>query len=333
MKRIQQLDFARVAAMLAVILIHVTGAYIGRESRVQILDMNLAFILNQAARFAVPLFVLLSGVSLRLSETERTEHFYRRRILKTGVPYIFWFLVYFFLEDHPGLTVRSFLRAFFLGQAAPHLYFVIVIFQLYLLFPPLQKAAEKAPLKCVLGSFTVSFFIQKLFLLSKCGMDLIPRFIRPYLWLLFPTWLFYFTVGLTLTKNRLYRVQSACIQNAASIFLLTAVYSCLYVLESRASGWMDSIKPSLILYTPLVFACAFALWEYVGRYPAFETMVRFLARHSQTIYFEHVLVLYFFRRFSVFGRGMTGMVLLYLAVTITAAAIACPLDWVARKRK
>ena len=45
MKRIEELDFARVIAMIAVIMIHVTSAYIGYQSNILVMGMNLAFIL------------------------------------------------------------------------------------------------------------------------------------------------------------------------------------------------------------------------------------------------------------------------------------------------
>ena len=44
MKQIESLNFARVVAMLAVILIHVTSTYIYCESNFLFLGMNLAFL-------------------------------------------------------------------------------------------------------------------------------------------------------------------------------------------------------------------------------------------------------------------------------------------------
>lgn len=49
-----------------------------------------------------------------------------------------------------------------------------------------------------------------------------------------------------------------------------------------------------------------------------------------TIYFEHVLVLYFFRRFSVFNQGMLGMLLLLLAVSAASCLLAVPVDRLTR---
>ena len=78
-KKVEELDAARVWSMLAVIAIHVTAPYIGADSDFLLGGMNLAYIMNQAARFAVPLFVLLSGASLGLGKALPAGQFYRRR--------------------------------------------------------------------------------------------------------------------------------------------------------------------------------------------------------------------------------------------------------------
>ena len=65
--RLPEIDFLRCLSMLAVITIHVTSTYLHGDSRVLILGMNLSFLLNQAARFSVPMFLLLSGFSLGLA--------------------------------------------------------------------------------------------------------------------------------------------------------------------------------------------------------------------------------------------------------------------------
>jgi surface polysaccharide O-acyltransferase-like enzyme len=295
-----------------------------------IFNMNVAFILNQAARFAVPLFILLSGASLGLSgSVHGIERFYKRRLLKIGIPYIFWVTVYFLYNnrsDFGAITIKSLLRALILGQAAPHLYFIIVILQLYLLYPFLKKVAAKSPWNCLLVSFMISYAIQKLFSFLKFDVDLIPKFIRPYLWMLFPTWLFYFVAGMVLTRDRLFYVQKLAEQNAAAIIMITVAFSSFYVLESEISDSIDSIKAPLNLYTVLILFCLFAVWKYIGKLPVIQKMTGFLAKHSMTIYFEHVLVLYFFRRVYFFRRGMSGMILLYIAVVVVAVFVAVLID-------
>ena len=79
--RLSSVDFARVIAMVAVILIHVTSTYINAESSVALWGINLAFFLNQAARFCVPLFLFLSGLSLGLGRKDLPG----RPFIRTGL--------------------------------------------------------------------------------------------------------------------------------------------------------------------------------------------------------------------------------------------------------
>ena len=82
-----ELDFLRVLAMAAVILGHVTAAYIHNESSFTLLGMNPAFFLNQAARFSVPMFFLLSGFSLGLREQPLSSPaFWKGRFLRILPP-------------------------------------------------------------------------------------------------------------------------------------------------------------------------------------------------------------------------------------------------------
>ncbi len=118
MKKVEELDAARVWSMLAVIAIHVTAPYIGADSDFLLGGMNLAYIINQAARFAVPLFVLLSGASLGLGKAQPAGQFYRRRVVKLGIPYVCWTMVYT-LWAHQSLAPGALVRRFLLGQAAP----------------------------------------------------------------------------------------------------------------------------------------------------------------------------------------------------------------------
>lgn len=223
MKRIEELDFTRIIAMIAVITIHVTSAYIGYQSNILVMGMNVAFILNQLTRFAVPLFILLSGTSLGLSANDDSYRgFLHKRLTKIGIPYLAWTAVYIIYNNHSDLSAinfRSVLRTVLLGQAAPHLYFVVIIFQFYLIFPFLRHYINREPCKCILGAFVITYGIQKLFYFRRLGIDLIPNVLQPYLWLLFPTWIFYFVTGAVLSEYRLTLIQKITSQNTVTIFV------------------------------------------------------------------------------------------------------------------
>lgn len=93
--RLLEIDFLRLVSMLAVISIHVSSTYLSYETGHLFLGMNLAFLLNQAARFSVPLFLLLSGFSLE--QTGRQVPyltFLRTRSARVLPPYLGWVLLY-----------------------------------------------------------------------------------------------------------------------------------------------------------------------------------------------------------------------------------------------
>ena len=335
MKRIESLDFTRSISMLAVIMIHVTSTYVNNESAFTVLNMNLAFFLNQISRFAVPLFILLSGASLGLSPDRSSfASFISKRVLKTGIPYILWYMFYAFYNSgfvcsiffHNFQNVSLIFKKLFLGQAAPHLYFITIIFQFYLLYPLLKRMVEHAPIKSILGAFSISYIIQNLYLFEEHGLDLIPTFIEPYLWVLFPTWIFYFMVGMVLTRKRITALITFSIQNAIPLLIITAVFSVLYSIDSNLTGNLDSIKTPLNAYTLLILVTSFSIWGLIGKYVIAQKINNLLAKHSLSIYFGHVLVLYFFRRFYFFSTGIIGMLLLYLAVLIVSVILSVMLD-------
>lgn len=140
---ISSVDTLRVAAIAAVILIHST------TTTLQYLDhnVNIGFIslfLNQSARFAVPLFFLISGFLLELNYRNNVSYsiFFKRRASKILIPFIFWSLFYFLIGnglDFKSLLSNKFLEVLLEGKASYHLYFIPILIIFYLLFPILHK--------------------------------------------------------------------------------------------------------------------------------------------------------------------------------------------------
>lgn len=302
-KKRSDLDFARVTAMFAVIMIHVTSTYVYAESHVALGGMNLAFLLNQMSQFAVPLFVLLSGSSLGLSTSQYSPGaFYRKRLAKLLPPYLIWCLLYYFYNpltntlrplDLSPHGILALLRTLLLGQAASHLYFIPVIFQCYLLYPLLKKWLQRAPGAVLLVAFALTFATQELYFLLDRQVSLPFPGLHPYLWMLFPAWGFYFVLGALLTGEHLDQLS-------------------------------DFARHTL--YVPLILLGCLSAWQVLRPLPFALPVVRFLADHSLTTYFSHVMVLNFFRRNLFFAQGMQGMVLLYLCVAVVSILLAFCLD-------
>lgn len=116
----------------------------------------LAVILNQLARFSVPVFVALSGFGLTAKYLEKTKKqgsaagnisisvgpFYADRLVKIGLPFAFWTIVFLYFRDRLGGPYNA---EFFEGMvpylyrkgADYHFYFFHIIFECYAVFPAL----------------------------------------------------------------------------------------------------------------------------------------------------------------------------------------------------
>jgi surface polysaccharide O-acyltransferase-like enzyme len=151
------LDVARIAAIMAVIAIHNWSLFHVLEvgtPRWWAVDLILS-----ASRWAVPVFVMISGgLLLRWRPGEDTSMFYRRRLVRVGVPALFWIVAYFVFRAtylHQDLTLQTIVKDLALAQVFTQMYFVYVIVGLYLVTPllrPFTAHASRSQLSIAAGA-------------------------------------------------------------------------------------------------------------------------------------------------------------------------------------
>lgn len=150
-------DFLRIISIVAVVIIHTTSAgehrFLHEHSFFS--EAFLDVVLNQIARFAVPIFVILSGFGL--TEKYRNQgnssiplrEFYISRASKIAIPYVFWTIVILFLFNRfqwqAGIiesvvfNFKILLTYLFTKGADYHFYFFAIILECYLVFPLLYR--------------------------------------------------------------------------------------------------------------------------------------------------------------------------------------------------
>ena len=143
-------DFLRVIASLAVIIVHCVHFWVEEYAKNQTFGSLPYFTtyLDQISRFTVPLFLFLSGFGLTakyVGQPLNISKYYKSRILKIFIPFLAWSAIssfrhvdYFLslpwkFEFTRSLTIV--LRFLFIEGFDYQYYFLIVLFQLYLLFP------------------------------------------------------------------------------------------------------------------------------------------------------------------------------------------------------
>ncbi|MCB1303494.1 MAG: acyltransferase [Leptospiraceae bacterium] len=145
-------DLLRLLSMGMVLAIHATGFY--EHSFVRQHDYLsqdfLAVLLNQLARFSVPVFVTLSGFGLTRKYMESARNggairiplasFYKHRLYKIGLPFLFYTILYLCLQGQiqkafAEENVWELIPYFYRKGADYHFYFFHIIFECYAVYP------------------------------------------------------------------------------------------------------------------------------------------------------------------------------------------------------
>lgn len=142
--KIEEIQHLRGFAFLAVVLQHAIGHYAYLpEARLE--DGAMLGLLLIAAKFAVPVFIFITGLVLFYNYKSEVAYvpFVWKRCKDIVLPYAIWSLVYAaaFGNFNSGFWQETWQIALQLltGTASYHLWYVVMSIQLYLLFPLIQK--------------------------------------------------------------------------------------------------------------------------------------------------------------------------------------------------
>lgn len=147
-KRFLEIDLMKILSCFAVIAIHISAIGISDPTSVGT-TYSVSLFINVISKFAVPSFIFLSGLALMLRYGNTKLLFFdfiRKRMNSILIPYLGWSFTYFFmyaLAGYYAITKANLLSVVFLGTGEFHLYFVVILFQLYLLFPFLKIVIER----------------------------------------------------------------------------------------------------------------------------------------------------------------------------------------------
>jgi surface polysaccharide O-acyltransferase-like enzyme len=161
----------RVIALFAVIVLHTASLLLMDYKKAPLGDWLVADFYNALVRFAVPVFVMISGALLLHREYELGD-FLKRRLSRVVWPFLFWSFVYigysWYNEDiaftaDAWVNTKVVLHQLKYG-AFYHLWYVYMLIGLYLFIPVISKfvrnAAEKEILYFLLVWYVVMIFSQ-----------------------------------------------------------------------------------------------------------------------------------------------------------------------------
>ncbi|HQD25304.1 MAG TPA: acyltransferase [Methanoculleus thermophilus] len=308
----REIEYMRGFAALAVIAVHISMNY------TQIPTVNLLALLNLfiyiAAHFAVPVFVFISGwvLAARYAREYPVMTFYRRRARTILLPYLFFTALYLMVRvdgtigfagvPTPGRVVEALL----LGTAAYHLWFFVLIIQLYLLYPLIALGYDRFDRAgtglCLL---LLLLIVQPLW---NAGAHLVGGLAGPewytVLIRLFPSHLFYFVLGIHVARHtdnfrsQLRSLSAAwvIVSAGAGALFLGGMWAAVVLRYGSLSGATLAVfcvyrilEP--LYYVPVIAALVLAAWRLEDGEGRPAGASRSFGEHSYGIYLVHPLVI------------------------------------------
>lgn len=316
----------RVAAMLAVVVVHVAAKSWYRTG-VETLDWKVLNVYDSLFRWCVPVFVMLSGMFM-LDPARRLSlrSLYGRNILRMATAFVFWSAIYIAYDAVSGTQVIAFDPAtraalahkFFFGRY--HLWFLFLITGLYVVTPVMQVMAAN---RRATEYFLVLAVVFGALLPSLSQVPGTAEFVR---------WMGKFSIQLPLGYAGYYlagyylRVREIGVRARRGIyalgmlgFLCTAVFTDLLSVQAgKPSGVLYGyLMPNVLLSSVAVFV--FFKYE-IGRIPWRDRSRRWLCRLSAQvfgIYLVHDLFNQWFWKIGFCGTSFHPV----LAVPVVSAAV------------
>ena len=139
-ERIHEIERLRGLAFLAVVLQHSIAHYSVAEG-MTMSDGILMAVLLMASKFAVPVFIFITGMVLFYNDSGKIGYgnFVKRRISDIYIPFAVWTIIH--IAVNQGFRLGSLEgwmelgRMLVTGKASSHLWYIIMLFQFYLLYP------------------------------------------------------------------------------------------------------------------------------------------------------------------------------------------------------
>ena len=197
-----QLDVCRGIAILAVLFIHVTNHFMTvlrppHSHAPPTWAWYALAVPNQDFQWAVPCFLMLSALvnALSLARNPDIGPYARRRALTALLPYVLWSGVYIAVNHalsprHP-LSLGHIARLLLTGTAHFHLYFFVLVLEMYVLLPLLVPLFQRRPPFWLVIALSVALQ-GGIYLLNR--YVLLHKFQTTILWDLLPValglWLF-----------------------------------------------------------------------------------------------------------------------------------------------
>lgn len=269
--RVIYLDYLRLIAMIAVVFIH-TGVQKLFSVQVGIFDWHMFNLYTSGVRFAVPIFVMISGALMLNPQRNVTSKKLFSKILNLLVVLWIWSLFYAVFDPQEEGRIIEKLELMFLGHF--HMWYLYMLVGLYLILPILRAFIENKKIVkyFLILSLIFSFILPDIIYICKQTQmsvlcifaDISQRILDDIDFTFAIGYVFYFVLGYYLSKVELNKkirllIYILGIVGFVATFLLTYFVS---VSEGRTTDIFYS-NFSVFVMLEAVAVFVFAKYELV----------------------------------------------------------------------
>ncbi|MCW8329515.1 acyltransferase [Photobacterium sp. SDRW27] len=317
-------DLLRCVAAIAVVVIHVLGPY--RELLGEISDSAwiTATTFNSFSRWAVPVFIMITG-ALMLSDTREFDagYYVRRRLGKVLVPFLMWSLFYAVLSGltasgYDAATALETLKTMPEHETYYHLGFFYYFIPLYFVVPFFRHYVQHTDRTGAIGLTCVWLILTTLFLFKVDGF-------WTHQLILYSG---YLLLGYCLFQYQWPALKWLVVLGSAGLFLTDymVLSNSFAVGEYTVGRWM-SYKT---LNTVFIAAMIFSLCRYYSERfsPKWLERAAFMSRYSLGIYLLHPIFLWPVREYDLYFAHPLIMIPFW---TVIATGLALTASWMLAK--
>ncbi|AFK85394.1 MULTISPECIES: acyltransferase [Thermoanaerobacterium] len=293
--RIDEIDILKGIAIIAVLMIHTTS-----NAVVQLNKSSLSYIIfaviNRLSQFAVPAFIFASAMLLMYNYGDGCDWrlFYKKRLKNVLLPYAVWTIIYgAYLHIAHHVPLRSILtiKNILFGGMFYHLYFIVLIAQLYVLFPVLLYIYR-------LINKNTQTIVLSIIILQTMSVLLFKYVISRYYQnssLLFITYISFIIAGMYIGEN-MHKLGEHYSKKLLNSFLVAVLFGYLFVdisLRAFANKHIDSNLYNIYYYAFALLASLFflTLSTKILNYHALSGLLANTGKLSFGIYLSHPLFL------------------------------------------
>lgn len=308
--RIIYLDALRVVSVFAVMVIHLAATGY-KEAASQSYEWMICLTYNTITRFAVPVFVMISGAMFLNPEREITPAHLLKRVCKLMMVFFFWSFVYALAESLEGH--RLFSADYFLSVVKKtvtghyHMWYVYMISVLYLATPFLRPiAADRKLLQLfILMAFLLNHGIR-IFLMIPGAEDVAGSILNNADIGIFSGYTGYYCLGYYLHSGEFSKKQVGKLFIVSTVLLAAVIAGG--ILLDRPNLVFSEKMPHIFLYSISIFLLFKIREERLQNARLIQTVVGSIAPCTFGMYLVHPMFNFIFRRAGLYALSFDPLI-------------------------